>query len=79
MPRPKLTPIEKVDAIIGARIRQERLGLDLTLAQLSELTGISLPMIHFHEKGHTRLHVTKLVVLARVLGKPLSFFLEGIQ
>lgn len=66
-----------VDHLIGSRIREERERQNLALADIAAQVGTTPAMIHHYETGQAALTVTRLVSIAKALGKKTRFFLEG--
>ena len=62
------------DVIVGRRIRLARRQAGLSAAELSEALRISPSQLRRHENGEHRLRPDRLIMLARRLGVPLSFF-----
>ncbi len=70
---PETTPDpSEDDQRIAALIRSHRLRRNLTLAQLSELSGISVAHLSRLENGQRTPTVRLLLQLARALGVPLG-------
>lgn len=61
---------------IGLRIRQQRIRLGLTQAQLGAVLGVTFQQIQKYEKGINSLSVTRLLAVAAALDIPLSHLLE---
>ena len=57
---------------VGKRLRQIRASRDLTLAQVRELTGISISTLSKLEKGQTSLNFDSMMQLIEGLNVPLS-------
>lgn len=60
---------------IGNRIRQAREEQGLSQGDLAAKLGFSRTAINYYENGKRRIAIDDLYILARALGKPLSFFL----
>lgn len=67
-----------IDDHVGARIRERRLMLGLTQAQLAELIGVTYHQAHRYERGINRMSAGRLFDIARVLTVPVGYFYEGI-
>lgn len=74
--RGKKQPVDKIYAIIGARLRKERIAQKRTLDQVSTACGFSLQMLHYIESGTVVLSVANLVRIARALARPTKFFID---
>jgi len=62
------------EKIIGAEIRQLRKARQLTIPNLSALTGLSTGYLSQVERGKSNLSVQALKLIAASLGIPASFF-----
>lgn len=69
---------DAVDRHIGARIRERRVALGLTLAQLAASLGISEQQAQKYERGLNRVSAGRLYAAARALGAPVAWFFEGL-
>ena len=72
MAKPDVPPIDDVLDAVGARLRSLRTGRGLTLAALSETTGISVSTLSRLESGQRRPTLELLLPLARVHGVALD-------
>src|SRR3954447_17370219 len=57
-----------VDRHVGARIRERRLGLGLSLQEVAKLAGSTYQQQHKYEKGVNRISAGRLHAIARALG-----------
>jgi transcriptional regulator with XRE-family HTH domain len=64
---------------IGERLKDIRISRNLSLDEVSRLTGVSKPMLGQIERGQSIPTITTLWKIATGLKTPLSFFLEGQQ
>lgn len=64
---------------IGERLREIRTGRNLSLDEVSKLTGVSKPMLGQIERGRSVPTITTLWKIATGLKTPLSAFLEEQQ
>jgi len=62
--------------IVGARLRQLRLGKDFTQANVAELLGCSASTISDYEYGRRAVPVADLEVLCRGMGVALEYFMD---
>jgi len=62
-----LSPAEKIDRGIGARLRHVRKLRGLTQAQLGETLGVTFQQIQKYERGSNRISTSALILLARAL------------
>lgn len=65
-------------ARIGARLRLAREQLGLSQCELAARTGGRGPRIASYERGNARLTARCLFQFARVLGRPVAWFFEGL-
>lgn len=61
---------------LGQRIRQERQKLHLTQEQLAEKINVSTTYIGFIERGERSITLSKLTLLANVLGVSIDYLLS---
>jgi transcriptional regulator with XRE-family HTH domain len=65
--------------IIGALLRQARLELDISQAELAEKVGLSKRRLPQYEHGQKPIPLVELEAMAEVLEVPLTYFLdEGV-
>ncbi len=76
MPKDKISP---VDVEVGVRIKQAREGAGMTLAQVAEVADVSLQQVQKYEGGAARIYLTRLIDIAKAIGRPLGFFLKGLD
>lgn len=63
---------------IGRRIREERKQRGLTLKQLADPTGLSVPYLSQIENGHVNLNITVLENISKTLGiTMIALFVNG--
>ncbi len=72
--KPK-SPTE-IDCLVGSRVRQQRMKKGLSLDQLAQALGITVPQLHKYEKGTNRIGASRLHKIAGLLGAPITFFFE---
>jgi transcriptional regulator with XRE-family HTH domain len=65
-----------IDRQVGARVRMQRLMLDMSQEQLAEGLGISFQQVQKYERGVNRIGAGRLQKIADVLQVPASFFFE---
>jgi transcriptional regulator with XRE-family HTH domain len=65
-----------VDKYIGARMRQNRLALDISQASLSKVLGVSLQQIQKYESGQNRVSAARLFDICKALNVALSSMFE---
>ena len=64
------------DVALGLRIKQARNEAKLSQEELGVALGVSFQQVQKYEKGTNRLTAPRLVEVSRLLGKPISFFIE---
>ena len=71
---------EKVlEVAIGREVRAYRRKQDITVAELSASTGLSIGMLSKIENGNTSPSLTTLQTLAHALSVPLTSFFRGFE
>lgn len=68
-----------IDAYIGARIKERRLLLGLTLEDLAKTLGLTYQQVQKYEKGTNRVAVSRLYDISLALQTHIGFFLHGIS
>lgn len=68
---------DPIDRRVGARVREARVIVGLSQETLGNALGITFQQIQKYEKGTNRVAPSRLVVIARTLGKPVTWFYEG--
>ncbi len=76
-PGPKLA--KKVDAHVGAQIRQRRIMLGMTQEQLAQTLNISYQQVQKYETGANRVSAGRLYDIAGKLDVDIAFFFEDIE
>ncbi|MBN1347317.1 MAG: response regulator [Phycisphaerae bacterium] len=72
------TSEEELNRLIGQRIRQERLRLNLTLRQLSQRTSLTTSQLSQVELGKNAASLWSLAKISSAMGLQLSEMLHGI-
>lgn len=71
---------EKVlEVAIGREVRAHRRKQEITVADLSEATGLSIGMLSKIENGNTSPSLTTLQTLANALSVPITTFFRGFE
>lgn len=70
---------DQVYAYIGQRIRERRKLLKLNQTELAELMGFSYQQMQKYETGASHVSAGKLLLFAKILNVPPSYFYEGIK
>jgi transcriptional regulator with XRE-family HTH domain len=76
--RPKKPP-NPIDTHVGGRLRQRRLELEISPAEMARVLGLAPAQYEECENGTRRLGAALLVRTARLLELPMSWFYEGID
>jgi len=66
--------ILKVDKFIGDKIYQLRLANGFSRQQLAEMIGVTHQQLQKYEKGTNRIAAGRLLLIAKALNKPVSYF-----
>ncbi len=67
-----------VDAHVGGRVKACRTLIGMSQEDLGKHVGLSFQQIQKYEKGMNRIAASRLWVISLVLGRPISWFFEGI-
>jgi transcriptional regulator with XRE-family HTH domain len=65
-----------VDRYIGARMRGQRLALNMSQEQLGRKLGVSFQQIQKYESGKNRVSAARLFVICKALNVSLSSMFE---
>jgi transcriptional regulator with XRE-family HTH domain len=65
-----------IDAYIGARMRERRVALSMSQADLSKELGVTFQQIQKYEKGVNRVSAARLFDICKALGLSLSSMFE---
>ena len=68
----------KNDKIIGSRVRERRLEIDMSQERLAELLGITFQQVQKYEKGINRISASRLYDVAGALNVQVSYFYAGL-
>jgi DNA-binding response OmpR family regulator len=68
----------RLNQVVGGRLRERRKGLDLTLKQLANRTGLSVSLISQIELGKSAASMCTLHKLSTALGVRMTYFFETI-
>ena len=67
-----------VDIHAGARLRQRRLALSMTLSKLGATTGLTYQQVQKYERGTSRMGSSRLFQFAKALDVPVSYFFDDM-
>ena len=68
----------QIDLHVGLRLRQRRMDLGMTQAELAKAVGLTFQQIQKYESGANQLVSSRLYELAATLRVPVSFFFDGL-
>jgi transcriptional regulator with XRE-family HTH domain len=71
---PKLTT--SMDKVIGLRVRTSRAECGMTQEKLGNALGLTFQQVQKYEKGTNRISTSTMLVIARTLNKPVSYFID---
>ncbi len=66
------------DVHVGGRVRARRTLIGMSQEKLGKHVGLTFQQIQKYEKGMDRIAASRLWVISLVLGRPISWFFEGI-
>jgi transcriptional regulator with XRE-family HTH domain len=69
--------VADVDRHVGARLRERRIMLGLSLQKLAEALGLSFQQVYKYEGGINRVPSGHLYQIAQALGVDVGYFFEG--
>ena len=67
-----------VDVHVGGRVKAGRTLIGMSREELGEHVGVTFQQFQKYEKGVNRIAASRLWVISLVLGRPISWFFEGI-
>ncbi len=67
-----------VDVYVGGRVRDRRTLIGMSQTKLGKHVGLTLQQIQRYEKGMNRIAASRLWQFSLILGRPISWFFEGI-
>jgi transcriptional regulator with XRE-family HTH domain len=68
-----------VDRHVGARMRERRIMLGLSQAELAKLLGVTYQQAHKYEAGINRISAGRLHLIAQALGVGIEYFFVGLE
>jgi len=71
--------IDKIDKFIGNKIYMLRLAKGLSRQQLADVIGVTHQQLQKYEKGSNRISAGRLVLIAKSLERPVSYFYTGLE
>jgi transcriptional regulator with XRE-family HTH domain len=70
---------DPVDVHVGQRLRLARELAGLTQTEIGKQLRMSFQVVQKYEQGDIRVSASRLYQLAKLLGKPVSYFFEGLE
>jgi DNA-binding XRE family transcriptional regulator len=70
--------LERVDGVVGKRLRWRRKAMGLTLKDMAMVCDVRFQQIAKYEAGVSQMSAATLWKLARALNVDVSFFFEGL-
>ena len=70
--------MNKIDVLVGKRIRARRHALSVSHSELGEAIGVKFQQIQKYETGANRVSASRLWAIAEHLGVDVVYFFEGI-
>ncbi len=67
-----------VDVHVGGRVRDRRTLIGMSQTELGKHVGLTFQQIQKYERGMNRIAASRLWRFSLVLGRPISWFFEGI-
>jgi transcriptional regulator with XRE-family HTH domain len=69
---------QKIDLLLGRRLRNRRRLMGLTQSQLAVLVGVRFQQIQKYESGANRISAARLWRFCQALEVPAAYFFEGL-
>ncbi len=67
-----------VDVHVGGRVKARRTLIGMCQEEIGNHVGLNVPQIYKYEKGMNRIGAGRLWRFSLILGRPISWFFEGI-
>ena len=67
-----------VDVHVGGRVKARRTSIGMSQKEFGKHAGLTAQQISKYEKGMNRIGAGRLWVISLILGRPISWFFEGI-
>jgi transcriptional regulator with XRE-family HTH domain len=71
--------MDRIDVLVGQRIRALRAAQGMSQAELGQKVGVRFQQIQKYESGANRVSASRLLALAQTLGVPVGHFFEGLE
>lgn len=77
MNKPDTKSPHPVDVYVGARLKERRTILGVSQEVLADAIGLTFQQVQKYERGSNRISASKLYLIGRELGVPVTFFFNG--
>ena len=67
---------DATDVFVGGRIKMRRVLIGMSQGKLADLLGITFQQVQKYEKGTNRVGASRLQMISRALGVPITFFFQ---
>jgi transcriptional regulator with XRE-family HTH domain len=67
-----------IDLYVASRLKERRIELGISQRKLAATLGLTFQQIHKYEQGKSRISAGRLYEFGKVLGVPITFFIEGV-
>ncbi len=67
-----------VDVHVGGRVKARRTSIGMSQEELGKHADLNFQQIQKYEKGRHRISASRLWQFSLILGRPISWFFEGI-
>ncbi len=71
--------MNKIDVLVGQRIRARRYALGISQTELGDAIGVKFQQIQKYETGANRVSASRLWAVAEKLGVDVLYFFDGIR
>lgn len=71
--------MNKIDVLVGKRIRARRHAMGISQTELGDAIGVKFQQIQKYETGANRVSASRLWAVAEKLGVDVVYFFEGIR
>lgn len=73
------TTPRSVDLIVGERLRKARKERSISQTDLANRIGLTFQQVQKYERGSNRVSASRMVDIARALGVPPRYFVDGLD
>lgn len=71
--------MDRIDVLVGQRIRALRCAQGMSQAELGQKVGVRFQQIQKYESGANRVSASRLLALAQTLGVQVGHFFDGLE